>query len=253
MPTLRIVSVYRQNKRKYAFELAQARAELERFKASLAARFGTETAAAVRRQVLLTEGEAPKLSPEGAAAVKELRALLRKVMAVRKKIRAADCWFHESPGSVSALDAVGLSWHVVNERCSDDGRLPLSGALWLLRALLAPGRLRRKKGGSGAGGQGLAPRRLPEKWRRLLRRRRRRLASSSARRQCWRKTCSGGSVCSRGLRSRAHSMRSMSCRPGSGGMAPPCRTRSASPQTPQDARERRMPSISSSCRFISSR
>ncbi len=177
MPTLRIVSVYRQNKRKYAFELAQARAELERFKASLAARFGTETAAAVRRQVLLTEGEAPKLSPEGAAAVKELRALLRKVMAVRKKIRAADCWFHESPGSVSVLDAVGLSWHVVNERCSDDGRLPLSGALWLLRALLAPRQVTPKERRiREPAAKGLAPRRLPEKWRRLLRRRRRRLA-----------------------------------------------------------------------------
>ena len=64
----------------------------------------------------------------------------RKVMAVRKKIRTPDCWFRESPGAVSVLDLVGLSWRMVNEKCSD-GWLPISGAMWLLKILRSTARL----------------------------------------------------------------------------------------------------------------
>jgi hypothetical protein len=117
------MSIYKERKRTFAAELAQTSAEREQFKTTLAVRFGKEAS------------EPRKLPEEDSIAAKKLQTLDRKVMAVRKKIRTPDCWFRESPGPISVLDLVGLSWRMVNEKCSADGRLPISGVLWLLNVL----------------------------------------------------------------------------------------------------------------------
>ena len=91
----------------YAAQLARARAELERFKASLVARFGEQEARAVRQQTHWTEDmlfgrvEVMKLSEEGVDAVETLRTLRKKVVAVVGKVRTRGCWFRESPVPIS--------------------------------------------------------------------------------------------------------------------------------------------------------
>ena len=142
MPTLLIKSLYQKNRRQYASELAEARAERDRFLANLVARFGKEEATVIR--VYLHPGEAvrfgkihglPDLSGEALAAVDELETLHRNVVAVWRKIHAG-CWFRESFSLVSVLDAMKMWWGNVNLRCKD-GRLPISGVLWLLKILRA--------------------------------------------------------------------------------------------------------------------
>jgi hypothetical protein len=176
------MSVHKERQRMFAAELAQARTEREQFTTILVARFGKKAADAIRQEARRTEdmfvgrGETPRRSQEPSIAAKMLRMYDRKVMAVRKKIRAPECWFCESPGPVSVLDAAGLSWRMVNARCSN-GHLPLSGVLWLLKALHTaehemPAEIQAWE--RAATGQDRC--RLPEKWRRLLHHRRRRLA-----------------------------------------------------------------------------
>ncbi len=140
MPTLRIMSIYQQHQQAFADELSRARSEREQFTAALVARFGREAAEAMRRDALSMpeifpgRSQLPQLSREICVATKKLQMLNRKVLAVRREIRTADCWFRESPGPVSVLDAVGLRWRAVHEK-SADGWLPVSGALWLLEVL----------------------------------------------------------------------------------------------------------------------
>ncbi len=182
MPTLRIMSVHRERQRMFAAELARARSQRERFTMSLVAWFGTQAAEAIRREAWRTEDmlvgwdETPNRSRGISIAAHKLRTLDRTIMAVRKKIRTPDCWFRESPGPVSVLDEAGLSWRMVNARCSN-GWLPVSAALWLLKALATTEHdvLAHERAWERAA-KGLGSRRLSEKWRLLLRRRRRRLA-----------------------------------------------------------------------------
>jgi len=81
MPTLTLVSLYNARKGMFAPDFARVRNELERFKEDLVARFGRETADAVRMQVKWTEDmifgrvEVPKLTKEGYAAVERLQTL----------------------------------------------------------------------------------------------------------------------------------------------------------------------------------
>lgn len=170
MPTLKILSIYRGRKRKFAAALAQAKTELERFEADLRARYGKKLLAAMCREPFeagkLHLGKAPELSEEGIVAVSVWRTLEARVVAVRKKIRTPDCWFREQPGIVSVLGATGLSWGNVHERCTADGWLPLSGVLWLLKVLRAS----ESRNWLTLGGYSVS-----EKWRRRLDRRRRRL------------------------------------------------------------------------------
>ncbi len=182
MPTLRIISIYRERKRMFATELAQARTELEQFRASIVTHFGTQTADAIRRQAWWTEDmilgkvDVPQLPEEGAVAAKKLQMLDRKVRAVWKKIRTPDCWFREQPTPISVLETVGLTWSMVKERCSADGRLPLEQILWLLNALSTTEQVMPTEEQVWAwAASGYEPCHLPEEWRRVLRRRRRRL------------------------------------------------------------------------------
>ena len=182
MPTLRIMSIYRERKRMFAAELAQARTELEHFKASIVARFGTQTANAIRQQAWWTEDmilgkvEVPNLPEEGSVAAKKLQMLDRKVRAVWKNIRTPDCWYREQPTPISVLETVGLTWSMVKERCSADGRLPLEQILWVLNALRTTEQVMPTEWQVWAwAASGLDPCHLPEEWQRALRCRRRRL------------------------------------------------------------------------------
>ena len=204
MPTLQIISIYKKRKRMFGDELSKARADVEHFRACLAVRFGKEVADAIGREAKWSEGvkwdrsESMKLSEECVVAVETLRVLNRKVMAVWRNIRAANCWFRESPGSVSVLETVGLSWHVVHEKCVANGKFSVTGTLWLLRVLrTAEQGMPAVERGREEATTGLRPCRLPKKWRELLRRRRRRLAVLSVRQQSWRKTFYGSFACSR--------------------------------------------------------
>lgn len=183
MPKLRIMSIYKERRRTFAAELFRASTELEQFRASLVVRYGKETADAIRQEarwrkgVILGRSDAPKLPKEFSATVKELRRLNHNLTAARKKIRAADCWFRESPGPISVLDTAGLSWSVVNERCANDGRLPVAGVLWLLKTLRTTDQIiPTEEQVLEWAAMGLGPYHLPAKWWQLLRRRRRRLA-----------------------------------------------------------------------------
>ncbi len=183
MPRLRIMSIYKQRQRTFAAELAQARAERERFTATLVARFGKEAAEAIRQAAWGTEdvvpcrGGMPKLFREISMTVKKLRRLDRKVRAVRKKIHTPDCWFREWPGVICVLQATGLSWRMVHEECSADGRLPISTALRLLKALrMADRGVPAEKPARHGAATGPGSCDLTEKWQQRLRRRRRRLA-----------------------------------------------------------------------------
>jgi hypothetical protein len=164
MPTLRIMSIYKKQKRLFAAELAAARAEREQFMATIMASFGEIATMA------------SMLSKGGSAAAKKLEALDHKVIVVRRKVRTADCWYRESPGPGSVLEMTGLSWRMVNERCLADGRLPISGVSWLLNALRAADQVMPGEEPSrGWSEMEPGPWHLPKKWRRRLRRRRRRL------------------------------------------------------------------------------
>ncbi len=179
MPTLRIMSIYKEHKRTFATELDKARTERDQFTATLVARFGKEAADAMRRNAWWTEevilGQR-KMSREISIAAKRLRSLDRKVVAIRKRIRTPDCWFRECPGPVSMLEMVGLSWGMVHKKCAQ-GRLPISAALWLLKVLRTAEQKLPTEGQAWEGAATrLGPCRLSEKWQRLLSRRRRRLA-----------------------------------------------------------------------------
>jgi hypothetical protein len=139
MPTLTLLSLYNAQKGMYAVHLA--RAELERFKADLVARFGQETADAVTMRRRWTEDmifgrvEVLPLTDEGYAAVETFREIIGKVNAVVRKIRTPDCWFRESVVPISILESVGTCWRAVEERLVADGRLSLPGVLRLLHVL----------------------------------------------------------------------------------------------------------------------
>ena len=132
--------------------------------------------------MILGGHETPWLAGETLVAAKQFQKLAREVVAVCRKIRTPDCWFRETPGTVWVLETAGLSWRTVNERCAEDGRLPLSGVLWLLKALrdhdhgyMVPDMVPAAQPAWQCVVPGLGPRRLPQKWQRLLHRRRRRL------------------------------------------------------------------------------
>ena len=169
MPTLRIMSIYKQRKQAFAAQLSQARAALEQFGAGLVTRFGQETADAIRhdaswrKDLILGWNEGPRLSQETLLAAELYQTLADKVMAVWRKIRTPDCWFRETPGAVWVLETAGLSWPIVSEKCVGDGQLPLSGVLWLLKALRTS-----EKPARQCAARGHDSRQLPEKWRRLL-------------------------------------------------------------------------------------
>lgn len=178
MPTLRIMSIYQENARRFAAEFARLRDERERFMATLVARFGEKTAELIRQdsrwagETVLGSARLTDLVREISVASMKLYVLHRRIVAVRKKIRTPDCWFRESPGIACVLHSAGLSWRMVHERCSD-GSLPVATAMWLLRIL------RQTEHGIPANEQtpvraatGIVPCRLSKKWReRLLRRR----------------------------------------------------------------------------------
>jgi hypothetical protein len=172
------MSLYQQHQQAFADELSRGRSEREQFAAALVARFGREAAEAMRRDAQLMpeifpgRSQLPQLSREICVATKKLQMLNRKVLAVRREIRTADCWFRESPGPVSVLDAVGLRWRAVHEK-SADGWLPVSGALWLLQVLRTTGQTEKQaEGWKTVGGE---PLRLSTEWQRRLDSRRRRL------------------------------------------------------------------------------
>ena len=66
----------------------------------------------------------------------------------------------------SVLGTTGLRWCDVHEKCTEDGRLPVSGVLWLLKVLRAT----EDRKCVDVGGKPVSA-----KWRRRLDRRRRRL------------------------------------------------------------------------------
>ena len=182
MPTLTLVSVYNARKATYSEQLARSRAELERFEEDLVARFGRETADAVRMQTRWTEDmvfgrvEVPKLTQEGYAAVETLGILDRKVKAVVRKIRTPDCWFHESVEPISVPETVGLSWAMMEEKYVEDGRLLLPGVLELLRVLnTTPQVMPTDEQTYEWAAEGHSPCHLPHEWRRVLRVRKGRL------------------------------------------------------------------------------
>ncbi len=179
MPTLRIMSVYKDRKRAFTAELSRARAEMEQFEASLVARYGDNVVDAMCRKPCqiadLRLGKVPDLSEEGAAAARTWRTLELKVIAVRKKICSPDCWFRESPGVVSVLGTTGLSWRNVHERCAENGLLPISSVLWLLEVLRSTEPTKEHAGKwTTVGGEPIRPsskwwRRLDHRHRRLVR------------------------------------------------------------------------------------
>ena len=185
MPVLRIMSVYRENKKKFGDELSQARARLEEYRAGLDARYGKDGADAVRQRISWTEkiifGKVNllPLSKEGESAVKTLRTLTGKVAAVRRKIRTPECWFHEQlqlSTPISVLETVGLSWRSVEERFVVDGRLPVAGVLRLLDVLRTTEQVMpTEEQVSEWAISGCNPCHLTEQWWHLLRHRRQRI------------------------------------------------------------------------------
>ena len=161
---------------------SRARAELERFEADIVARFGRETANAVKMQTKWTESmifgrtEVLPLSDEGEVACKTLRTLTGNVKKVLKDIRTPNCRFRESPVPISVLETVGLSWKAVEEKYVEDGQLSLSGVLELLRVLsTTPQVMPTDEQAYEWAGEGLSPVHLPHEWRRVLRTRKDRL------------------------------------------------------------------------------
>jgi hypothetical protein len=182
MPTLTLVSLYDSRKSMYAPQLAQARAEMERFKVDIVIRFGQETADAVKMQVKWTEDmvfgrvEVPRLTKEGYAAVERLQTLSHKVKAVVRKIRTPSCWFREKVEPISVLETLGMCWREVEEKYVEDGRLSLPGVLEILRALnTTPQVMPTDEQAYEWAAAGLSPCHLPHEWLRVLRNRRRRL------------------------------------------------------------------------------
>jgi hypothetical protein len=182
MPTLKLMSVYNARKRKFATELAQARADLDRFKATLLVRFGKETVDAIRQHVRWTEDmffgrvEVLPLPQEAEGAVKTLQAIIESGVAVLRNIREPDCWFREKPTPISVLETVGLSWGAVQTRCSEDGYLPVCDVLWLLNILRSTEQIMPSDEQVWEwAGETRYPCHLPHEWQQLLRGRKRRL------------------------------------------------------------------------------
>ena len=177
MPTLRIMSVYEDRKRMFATELSLARTELGQFEASLHARYGNNLADAMLKKPFQVEdlrlGKVPDLSKDGSVAARTWQTLDLQVRAIQKRIRTPDCWFRESPGVVSVLGMTGLSWRNVHEKCDENGRLPISGVLWLLEVLRATEpTTEQARTWTTVGGEPIRP---SSKWRRRLDHRHRRL------------------------------------------------------------------------------
>ena len=177
MPKLRIMSIYKEHKRTFTVELSQARTELGQFEASLFARYGDNLADAMLKKPFQVEdlhlGKVPDLSKDGAVAARTWQMLDLKVRAIRKKIRTPDCWFRESPGVVSVLGMTGLSWRNVHDRFAENGRLPISGVLWLLEVLRATKPTKEQaRTWTTVGGEPIRP---SSKWQRRLDHRHRRL------------------------------------------------------------------------------
>jgi hypothetical protein len=182
MPTLTLVSLYNTRKATYADQLARARAERERFEEELVARFGRETADAVKMRTHWTEDmifgrvEVPRLTKEGYAAVETLKTLDDRLKAVRRKVCIPSCWFREAVVPISVLETVGMSWTMMEEKYVEDGRLLLPGALELLRALnTIPQVTPTDQQVWEWAGSGVSPCHLPHEWRRVLQGRKGRL------------------------------------------------------------------------------
>ena len=141
MPTLTLLSLYNARKSMYAAHLARARAELERFKEDLVARFGQETADAVKHADEVDGGHdlradgSPPPHRRGLRRRQDASGDHRERQCGREEDPHADCWFREAVEPISVLETVGSSWKEVEERFVADERLSLPGVLWLLHVL----------------------------------------------------------------------------------------------------------------------
>ena len=173
MPTLKLMSIYKVQKRKYADDLRDARADLEQARASLPVRFGT-ISAAIRTEVFFRDSGissgATKLSEEELDAVENLLTLKRRVRAVCRQIHVPGCSFREGPQGVSVWETLGRSWDDV-WRLKEDGRLPVSAVLQLLAVVRSTKQVLPTEERLGKWTINYPV----EKWWRLLRHRRRRL------------------------------------------------------------------------------
>ena len=138
MPTLRILSVYQERKRLLGRRTLPCPSRTKEYEVRHFTRYCQILEIMWREPRQADEqrlGKVPILSEEDLLAVRMGRALELKLIAARKKIRTSDCWFRELPGIFSVLESAGLTSRNVRAKCTEDGRLPVSAALWLLNIL----------------------------------------------------------------------------------------------------------------------
>ncbi len=174
MPTLQLMSIYRQRKRMHGADLRRAHRDLEQLRTDLPIRFGTKLADAIRTEAYfrdcgLCAGRA-ELSDEAEEAVVKLLRFKRRIRAVCRRIHTPDCSFWEGPHGVSVWETLGTSWGDV-WRLVNDGRLPIEAVLVLLRLVRKTEQVMPTEAMLGKWAINVSV----ESWWRLLRRRRERL------------------------------------------------------------------------------
>ena len=173
MPTLKLMSIYKVQKRKYAADLRDAHTDLEQARASLPVRFGS-IATAIRTEVFFRDsgihGGESELPEEALEAVERLLTLKGNVRAVCRNIHLPGCSFREGPQGVSVWETLGMSWDDA-WRLKVDGRLPVSAVLQLLAVVRSTKQVLPTEERLGKWTINYPV----EKWWRLLRHRRRRL------------------------------------------------------------------------------
>ena len=175
MPTMRLMSIYRQRKRTHAAGLRRAHRDLEQLRADLPVRFGTKLADVIRTEAYFRDcglcGGTSELSAAAEEAVETALKLKRRIRAVCRRIHTPDCSFHEGPHGVSVWETLGMSWDDVWRMVTEDRRLPISAILRLLEVLRKAEQVMPSEERLGKWAINVSV----ESWRRLLRGRHRRL------------------------------------------------------------------------------
>jgi hypothetical protein len=139
MPCLYIKSLFEKRKKKYEKRMRQVRQDLADFLDAFEAQAGAEAASVIRayaaipRCHFLNSDDAGHTDDQDAFSA--VRRLARHEARLLRKVRSADCFYHDRRKPPHVLWCYGIDWDDLRRMLGEDGRLPLEQVLRLLDVL----------------------------------------------------------------------------------------------------------------------
>jgi len=133
MPSLYIVSLFWERKRKYFPKIVRVRRELAELLDSLEADIGKEAAGIARAYAAIPSRHLATDDEQSVFA--EIRRLKQKEVVLFRKLYSPSCCYRERSEQPDILGCYGISWDDVRRRIKD-GKLPLESVLWLLEVVV---------------------------------------------------------------------------------------------------------------------